>query len=200
MDTGDGILGTNMYAYCQGDPINMIDFEGTDAYYVVIYGDGGIPVVGHSRLFLQDVDGVWWVTEYTGYKKKDARVYTWEATVRDWDRMKAPRKGVWDGASNVLIPGDFTKSLELAKIYNKLDGDREKNDQKLNASRFGGGAGYNVLFNNCLHYVAIIMNESTGMPKPIADVFSRLLIPFTGIPSVFFAELLAGVRLSGVKK
>jgi hypothetical protein len=24
-DTGDGVLGTNMYAYCQGDPVNFVD-------------------------------------------------------------------------------------------------------------------------------------------------------------------------------
>ncbi len=28
MDTGDGVLGTNMYAYCNGDPVNFSDPEG----------------------------------------------------------------------------------------------------------------------------------------------------------------------------
>jgi RHS repeat-associated protein len=29
MDTRDGILGTNMYAYCQGDPVNSLDSSGS---------------------------------------------------------------------------------------------------------------------------------------------------------------------------
>jgi hypothetical protein len=32
MDTGDGILGTNMYAYCQNDPVNFCDSSGTKKY------------------------------------------------------------------------------------------------------------------------------------------------------------------------
>ena len=32
-DTGDGILGTNTYVYCQNDPVDLIDPHGMDAYY-----------------------------------------------------------------------------------------------------------------------------------------------------------------------
>jgi hypothetical protein len=87
----------------------------------------------------------------------------------------------------------------LAKTYSKLYDDRAKNGKSTNDSRFGGGAGYNVLFNNCLQYIAVILNASTGIPKPVVDVLSRASLSTT-IPSVFYAELVAALRLSGVKK
>jgi RHS repeat-associated protein len=37
MDTGDGIMGTNMYAYCQGDPVNFADPSG----HGKVFGKGG---------------------------------------------------------------------------------------------------------------------------------------------------------------
>jgi RHS repeat-associated protein len=30
-DTGDGVLGTNMYCYCLNDPVNLCDPSGTEA-------------------------------------------------------------------------------------------------------------------------------------------------------------------------
>ena len=208
-DTGTSMLGTNMYAYCDNDPANKYDPAGTDAIYAVLYSNGGMKVVGHSLLLMQDADGIWWATEYIGRsgdtiieQKKNARVYTWETVKGDetWQRIQNPRKGLKSGASTALIKGDFTKSLKLAKIYNQLDDDRKKNGYSLEDSRFGNSTGYNLIFNNCLHYVLIIMNEAWALPKPVADVIGRALIPLTTIPSVFYAELLAALRLSGEKK
>jgi hypothetical protein len=202
LDTGTSIIGTNMYAYCGNDCVNMGDPDGTDAIYVLCYGGdaGGIPVVGHSLLLLQDANGKWWGTEYTGSKPSNARVQTFEMTEYDWKRVKIPvNKTLTKGASTALIKGDFTKSLKLAQTYKKLDDDREKNGQSLKTSRFGGGVGYWVLGNNCLHYVLIIMNAATGIPKPVMDYLARTNLSTT-IPSVFYAELLAALRLSGVKK
>ena len=36
MDTEDGILGTNMYAYCQNDPVMLVDPSGTDPVDITI--------------------------------------------------------------------------------------------------------------------------------------------------------------------
>jgi len=195
MDTQQGVLGTNMYVYCLNDPVNLFDPAGTDAYYVVDYNTmvSGIMIVGHSRLLLQDAEGVWWMTEFTGSNKKNARVTTRPATPDDWARAKAPlirtRIGSINlytgGASNVLLKGDFTEGLELAKKYASGEKDVGK---------------YTVLINNCLHYVLDIMLASgDGLDDSLMSIIVRVN-PLTTIPSLFYAELFAAVKLGMYKK
>ena len=57
-DTNTDIFGTNMFTYCNNDPINQIDPEGTDAKWVQFSeGAGGW---GHTSLLLQDDSNNWW--------------------------------------------------------------------------------------------------------------------------------------------
>ena len=44
------MLGNNMFAYCLNNPVNYVDYEGTDAIYVANYGVYGLLYVGHSFL------------------------------------------------------------------------------------------------------------------------------------------------------
>ncbi len=53
--TGQGFLGTNVFAYCLNNPTKHIDLEGKDAV-VVIDTDG----VGHVGIVVQDEEGNWW--------------------------------------------------------------------------------------------------------------------------------------------
>ena len=57
-DTQSNILGTNMFAYCNNNPVNQIDPEGTDACWVqfgnAVFG------MGHTSLLLQDSASNWW--------------------------------------------------------------------------------------------------------------------------------------------
>jgi RHS repeat-associated protein len=54
MDTGDGIMGTNMYAYCQGDPVNFGDPSGHAAGEAAALAAGGF---ASSMWWLVAVDG-----------------------------------------------------------------------------------------------------------------------------------------------
>jgi hypothetical protein len=56
MDTQDGILGTNMYAYCQNDPVNLCDPSGTDAATLAAAGSAAASWVG----------SMWWLTLVDG--------------------------------------------------------------------------------------------------------------------------------------
>ena len=59
VSTGQGILGNNMFAYCNDNPVSYVDKNGTDAIYVVALGSDGIPIVGHAKLYYQDKSGKW---------------------------------------------------------------------------------------------------------------------------------------------
>ena len=56
------IFGTNMFTYCNNNPVNQIDPEGTDAIWLQ-FGDA-VPLLwwteGHTSLLLQDDSNVWW--------------------------------------------------------------------------------------------------------------------------------------------
>lgn len=61
-DTNTDIFGTNMFTYCNNDPINQVDPEGTDAAWVQF--SDAVPVAwwteGHTSLLLQDASNNWW--------------------------------------------------------------------------------------------------------------------------------------------
>lgn len=61
-DTMTSIFGTNMFTYCNNNPVNQVDPEGTDAYWLQ-FGDAvniGPFTFGHTSLLLQDASNNWW--------------------------------------------------------------------------------------------------------------------------------------------
>jgi RHS repeat-associated protein len=57
MDTGDGIMGTNMYAYCQGDPVNFGDAEGYSQQSV--WGNLGVLILVAGAIgFMSETQGL----------------------------------------------------------------------------------------------------------------------------------------------
>ena len=67
------LLSYNLYSYCENNPVNMVDYNGTDAIYVVDYG---LPILGHAFLYYE-YRGTWYKTEFNGPKndKSKAKVY-----------------------------------------------------------------------------------------------------------------------------
>lgn len=56
------VLGTNMFTYCNNNPVNQTDPEGTNAYWLQ-FGDAvkvGPAKFGHTSLLLQDAYNNWW--------------------------------------------------------------------------------------------------------------------------------------------
>lgn len=130
-----------------------MDPDGNDAILITEYLSSGLSIVGHSVILIQDENGEWWITEYSGSfpDKSTAHVVCRKATQSDWERFK-PQKGFWNsiknlfqisGNSSVYLKGDYSNSLSKA--------------QGLIGSDLGG---YNLLTNNCLHYVKSILSET----------------------------------------
>ena len=56
--TGQGFVGTNMFAYCYNNAINFVDNDGFDAIW--IQEGNSAAGFGHSGLMVQDVNGSWY--------------------------------------------------------------------------------------------------------------------------------------------
>ena len=156
ISTGQGLLGNNMFAYCNNNPVCMADYNGEDAIYVVTTGEEGLPIVGHAILFIQDADGNWYKTHFTGPSKADARVCTEPISEQKmWKFLSSA------GVSYIYISGDFTGSYELAQQYSGTNYE-----------------GYDLFTNNCLHYVKELLRAgSTKYISYHAFFNSRCIIP-----------------------
>ena len=143
--TGQGVLGNNMFAYCLNSPTCMIDIDGRDAIYVVdTSADEGLPVVGHAIVYIQDDDGNWYKSEYAGTfpDKSTAHVRTMLVSAEDINKILNGDAG--NNIFYVYISGDFSNSLDKALSYT--------------GTNFSG---YNLFFNNCLHYAKEILFEGS---------------------------------------
>ena len=151
------ILGFNMYAYCGNNPVNCADYNGKDAIYVVNknYSNLLIQVTGHAILYIQDSNGNWYITQFTGTQKSNATV-TIEPVVmeNDYTLNDILNSKEIQGISYVRIRGNFDRSIAHAS------------DIQENNPNYGG---YNLLNNNCLDYVQEIIQrgdiKGTHMPN-----------------------------------
>ena len=58
VSTGQGMLGNNMLAYCNNNPVNKFDPYGEDAIW--LQDSDAVYTAGHTGLLLQDSSGQWW--------------------------------------------------------------------------------------------------------------------------------------------
>ena len=206
----------NRYAYANGNPVSNIDPFGLsaergqtisqkqnewlnqyDAIYVVDYSDYGLPVVGHSFLYLKDKNNKWFLTEFAGEYPWNAKISTLNVTkksiisklnqtpetlsfpVQKYDGIiqKTVIETVYiGGVQFVPIKGDFTESINLAKKYNNQN--------------YGG---YDLITNNCLHYVKEIL-EAGQIDDPYID--NAVQNSKTIVPKKYYDELYRTARQS----
>ena len=122
-----------MFAYCLNNPSNMADWSGTDAIYISkTSGDESLPVVGHAIVYIQDSNGNWYVTQYIGDSKKNAKIKTNLANAEQLEVIEQIINGEEiPGVRYTYIEGDFSKSVEFAN--------------EVNGSNYGR---YNLFVNN----------------------------------------------------
>ena len=136
--------GYNWYSYCNNNPVIFADPMGKDAIYVCrteYFEDHGLPIVGHGSILIQDDEGNWYHTEYGGKSKSTAMV-----KLEKLDASVEEYLAQWDYEISYYIEGDFSKAYEYAVWVTE------------NYSDYGG---YDLLSNNCLHYVKNVMSHGT---------------------------------------
>ena len=162
ISTGQGLLGYNMFAYCYNSPVCLADYTGEDAIYVVIlsFGKGGLPVVGHAMLYVQDADGNWYATEYTGplSDPASAKIAIYPRSMEEIKEELSAAKVYYQ-----YIAGDFSASYELALSYE--------------GTNYGG---YRVTKNNCLHYVKELLRAGSPKDTWYSSVFNNSMISPVG--------------------
>ena len=159
----------------QTTPTTPIQNLSRCAIYVTDYSlSNGLPVVGHAYLLFQDKVGTWWSTEFSGdgFDKRSAIVNLHQVVQWDIDRIKKAKNVLfWKEPETfpVLIKGDFSSCLKLAQDYKKK-----------------GFGEYNLLTNNCLHYVLKIMSGAKNLDKSIINYLN-----FPHVEPALFGEGLA---------
>ena len=170
------INGLNLYAYCNNDSINKYDPDGHDAIYVSVYGEGGLAIVGHARLYYQDENGNWRCTEFTGTKKENAKVYDYRINMTTEELLKMLESSECDYK---YLKGNFSDIKDFSSKY-------------LGAN-YGG---YNFLANNCLHYVRDALN-STGIISDNDTIVPALYNPSIYTPTTNFSKTTSTYGFGG---
>ncbi len=127
-----GVVGFNMFAYCNNNAINMADYSGEDAillHYPERANITGIANFGHTALLLQDKSGIWyyfsWGAKSTADKIALIRgaesIHYLEKVgkikVKYWAHiidllMKSPDPTAIEGLNSyVYMKGDFSNAL-----------------------------------------------------------------------------------------
>ena len=142
----------NLFAYCKNNPVMYVDSNGMDAVMVTMFalGKGGLPIVGHTALFVQDLNGDWYFTQFTGGPVKEgilkfsvsAHIETVDVPQENTFEEFLTNEG-YSGYKLLYLNGDYSNSLTLAEHYAKS----ENKD-------YGG---YNLFTNNCAHYIEEIL-------------------------------------------
>ena len=158
--------------YCLNDPVSMADYQGDDAIYVVDYGPNGLPIVGHARLYIQDEEGNWQMTQYTGQFP-----FPWTANI-----TYGTPKGMYKDELDTILSGD---PLTQAK-YTYIEGDFSESCKVADSYKGTDYGGYRLGTNNCLHYVREILTY--GIFEDSA-VETTVYASYTNVPIVFFSDL-----------
>ena len=187
LSTGNGLLGFNMYAYCDNNPISKIDPLGYDAMIVINYNiPSGVPVVGHTFLFIQDSDGTWYKSEVGGNVKETLKNYlqgdfttvsicSFEKVTQEIVDEYRNKKGFWNnlgalmglcGYDTEYLVGDYSACKKPAedKVTNNYD--------------------YNLFTNNCGTHVRDILKY--GPHESINASCYNNFLSFTPIPRNYF--------------
>ena len=168
-------LKNNLFTYCSSTPINTLDYDGKDAYWIT--DSSNVGGMGHTSLLVQDEEK--WFYFYWGpnleQPEQYAKVYYVEVEISEDDVLgslnsqtdKTEYGGVYDSA--ILFEGDFKKTAEYC------DSLKKRVEQT-------GLPSYGVIDNNCMQVSARAMKESYTLKQKEYWVFRQIVT--IAIPAV----------------
>ena len=125
LDTSNAI-GCNMFAYCDNNPVNKVDYTGEDAIW--LQDKDGVLGFGHTGLLIQDADGTWlhfyWGNDRSYFSGKIGygdvvSPYDGELSLDAINQFYTNGEG--NGYEDMLyFKGDFTKSAAFVKVLQKI--------------------------------------------------------------------------------
>ena len=195
VDTGQGFIGCNMFAYCINNPTNHYDPEGTDAVW--IQENNTVPFAGHTGLLVEDEKTGKWYFFYWGMDSEaisftnvlnaligtKAKLVWKEINADDFDltttdgvvnALKQSNDSDVDRSEKVTdtiyLQGDFSKTIEY--IENLIEKTPE----------------YNLLTSNCVQHSRNALQYSNS-----SFIYADSVIPNVAYLKVKFISFVRDV-------
>ncbi len=139
---------------------------------VYISDKSKLPIVGHAVLLIRSTEGVWYKTQFAGpwLDKSEAKVYC--EKISESDKESLLNKA---GVDYVYLYGDYRESLRKAQ---EIEADENNN--------YNGK--YDLLGNNCLHYVNEILGYGINIDSRINSFIATNL---SCEPQVYYGCLVS---------
>lgn len=198
-DTNTDIFGTNMFTYCNNDPVNQVDPKGTDAIW--LQDEDAVYLMGHSSLLIEDALGVWW---FTYWGNKYVAMYPFgNGTLSEFKSFinygfdPRPKhnyyvKTYYDGMfENMLyLKGDFSMSLLLysSAIWTQM-GILKKDRYGRRTFYVSGNKLYNLAVNNCVQSCLDALNMGSFFMTDLLFKMNYQRLRNTIIPNAIYVEL-----------
>jgi len=149
VDTGTGLLGTNMFSYCYNNPVIYYDIDGRDAIVVYDKGFG----LGHLSLLIE-YNNSWYFFLYSKLEVILMKLNNLGGSLKTLPLFNS----YWKNNHNSKNSNQFSKWYRIKKNADKVFWYcKEKYNKRLCWS--GVNWGYNILFNNCAQVVIDALNK-----------------------------------------
>lgn len=145
-DTGNSVLSTNMFAYCENNTVMKYDVTGEDAWW--LQDTGSVYNFGHTSLLIQQYPGHWWYF-YWGDSTIQL-IYIGTCTLKSLND-KLHKWNLYDKKHSynkvIKFKGDFKASLTyILKKMNRSTGLLRKKGKII----VNGNKSYFLFYNNCV--------------------------------------------------
>ena len=162
------INGLNLYAYCRNNPVMYIDSNGTDAILITAFGRYGLPLVGHSALYIsiknEKGNTEWYLVEFSGSNKTNARIYysgtSGEIIVNPLQHAKQRYSGKNSGFS--WYNGPFSSGYKTRELDIDFNISKKELGEIVTFLRKSYDGKYNLISNNCADFVQEFLSYGTN--------------------------------------